>query len=1174
MCQLAMVRLVLYLFIFLLPILSIIGHEFPFVENKGQNPDQVFFETNISRGKLFFEKDGVLFYQKAFQPGHNTQDDTDLYHLAQAFKLEFINPSPDVKIIGYNQSPYYYNYLRGDTLSHASLVHSFTYIKYENLYKGIDLIINNKEGKIKYEFVVTPRADAKLIKWKYIGNDDILLKDNKIAIFTIFGEIIDDCPYTYQNIPSKPKIIPTKYKYKDGIFSFDTDTYDHSKALIIDPELIFSTYSGSSADNWGYTATYDNDENFYGAGISFDIGYPTSIGVFDASFGGKCDITISKFSPDGSALLYATYLGGNDSDLPHSLIVNSNNQLVIFGTTGSSNFPTSSSAYDSNFNGGDTITVTNVVKFEGSDLFASILNENGTALIASTYIGGNRNDGLNTTEMSSLEFNYGDHARGEVMVDDNDNIYIASCTYSSNFPVNNGFSSNYKGALDGVFIKLNSNLSSVLSSSFLGGYEDDAAYSIRLNSNGDIYIAGGSGSPNFEFNGTGIDQSYNGGQADGFLLRISNSGNTMLNGTFLGTNQYDQVYFSDIDEENNVYVIGQSLGNYPISPNVYFNNNGHQFIQKINSTITTSLWSTVIGASNIVNFSPTAFMVDICDRIYISGWGGELSSSFYPTNTTGLPITGDALQSFTDGKDMYLMVLDKDAAQLEYGSYFGGIGVDEHVDGGTSRFDKQGRIYQAVCAGCGGSNNFPTTPNAYSQSNGTVNIVNNCNLGCMRIDFQPDIVIADAAILPDPTGCAPFEVNFQNNSFGGTEYLWDLGDGNTSTLFEPTHTYTQVGNYPVSLIVSDPFSCNIADTAYTTVQVVAIAETILAAFQSAIPGECEGYTVGFTNQSLFTNPQDQYVFYWSYGDGTGAYTYEQDHTYPGGGTYNVSLQVTGSPPCSVVNIASAQITLIDNPYVQAEITLTGNTCVPTSLELQSVYEAESYNWSIDPPVQELPNQQSITLNISEPGSYTINLEAIDSNTCNSSATTSTTIDIIGSPQALFSVYPDTLHVGEEFAFTNHSLPYAGTNTDLLSYTWDMGDGNSYMTENVLHSYELTNTYTICLKVTESPNLCFDEYCNEVYVDDEYAIGLPNAFTPNGDGINDVYSIEGFGLTNVILKIFNRWGEKVFESYDSSYGWDGTFRGADQPLEVYVYVLKANRPDGRPFTQKGNISLLR
>ena len=153
---------------------------------------------------------------------------------------------------------------------------------------------------------------------------------------------------------------------------------------------------------------------------------------------------MSVFDPNGNTLLYATYLGGTKSDHPHSMVVNSNGELIIMGTTGSTNFPTQNAIQSSNA-GGATVNV-NGYEFEDSDLFVTRFNATGSALLSSTYLGGSGNDGINM----NINKNYGDASRGEVVVDDNNNIYIAASTTSTNFPTTNCTSCSKAGGQDAV----------------------------------------------------------------------------------------------------------------------------------------------------------------------------------------------------------------------------------------------------------------------------------------------------------------------------------------------------------------------------------------------------------------------------------------------------------------------------------------------------------------------------------------------------------------------------------------------------------------------------------------------------------------------------------------------------------------------------------------------------
>ena len=156
--------------------------------------------------------------------------------------------------------------------------------------------------------------------------------------------------------------------------------------------------------------------------------------------------------------------------------------------------------------------------------------------------------------------------------------------------------------------------------------------------------------------------------------------------------------------------MGQTRGPFPVSEDVYSNPNSGQFVQKLNADLTSSLFSTVIGAGrDEPDIYITAFLVNDCDNLYISGWGSpELSTergSFYGkdyvgTNTVGMPITPDAVQMNTSGSDFYLAVFTDDMSELLYSTFYGSGSSFVHVDGGTSRFDKRGIVYHAVCASC------------------------------------------------------------------------------------------------------------------------------------------------------------------------------------------------------------------------------------------------------------------------------------------------------------------------------------------------------------------------------------------------------------------------------------------------------------------------------------------
>lgn len=811
-------------------------------ENKGQwNDDLLFFGQAANMDILI--GDGRFILQLRSQKDFTAI--SDAHHgeieLPDDFMVHFHNiefdliGSKSTRAFGKDKTKDFVNYFIGnDSSKWAGGIGQYAEVVMPEVYSNIDFVLSSIGNHMKYEFQVNPMADIEDIKFKISGADQLYLDKNRLFMANSVDLLIDEKPIAWEIVEGEKMFLNCYYQLDGDTLSFHVPNHNPDRPLIIDPTLIFSSYTGSTTDNWGCTATYDSLGNLYAGGIVVSTGgsmngYPTSTGAFQTQYQGGgtglgTDIVISKFEDDGSSLIYSTYLGGNNNEIPHSLVVNSNNQLYILGTTSSSNFPTTNSAFDGTYNGGSSIGTgtggnnnSNGVAYpNGSDIIVAKFNANGTNLIGCTYVGGSGNDGINLSD--TLQKAYADEYRGEIIVDNNDNCYVATSTGSTNFPIVNGFQNTYGGGLtDGVVFKFNANLSSLLWSSYIGGSEADAAYSLQFDPNLNVFATGGTKSTDFPTTNNALNQNYQQGSADGWVSKISNNGQNLLASTYLGTNNYDQSFFVQLDLQGNVYCLGQTLGAYPIGPSwVYSVNNSGQFLHKLTNNLQNTVFSTRWGTGNSsINLSLSAFLVNQCNHIFVAGWGGTLfgtgSLTSGSSTTNGLPTTNNAVQTTTDGNDMYFIVFEDSAKGVLFGSYFGGTGNGgrEHVDGGTSRFDKKGIIYQAVCAGCNGSNagTFPTTSGAYATSKGGNA---NCNLGAIKYDL---VTLESDADIDGPTQvCVNDSIDFLNESFGGSLYLWDFGDGNSSTEYEPKHAYSNPGNYNVILIIYDSVSCIFADT--------------------------------------------------------------------------------------------------------------------------------------------------------------------------------------------------------------------------------------------------------------------------------------------------------------------------------------------------------------------------
>lgn len=974
-----------------------------FTENKGQWNSNVLYKIDVKSGAMFLEKNCFTYnfveeadVKLSHAHHHNEKIHKNNIVHYHSYKVNFVNSNKSVNVFSSEMGLDYANFYKGkDPKRWTSNVRNYKKIDYSNIYKNINLSVYISNTTLKYDFIVKPGTDPSQITLNYEGASALYLKNGHLVVATSVNQSVELKPTAYQIVNGDTLEIPCQY-ILDGnnITYFFPAGYYLEKELIIDPSVIFSTYSGSLVDNWGFTATYDKEDNVYSGGIAFNTGYPTTIGAFQVNFAGGepnnpggtyiydygCDIAIIKYDPTGTQRLFATYLGGSGSEeLPHSLVVNEKNELLVFGTTGSANFPTTSGAYDQTFNGGTSIEYDDVIVFSGGiDIFISKISPDGSSLMSSTYVGGSGNDGLNFRSSytpvlmqgnDSLYYNYADGARGEIIVDNQNNVYVGSCTFSNNFPTNNAFQTNSGGKQEGVVFKLSQDLSTLIWSSYIGGNNDDAVYSVDVDENYNVYVAGGTNSNNLSTTTGAYKTTFQGGSADGFVASITPTGN-LTACSYFGSSAYDQAYFVRTDKFNNVFITGQTKasGSTLIQNAIYNTPNSGQFIAKFNNSLSSIIWSTVFGTGNgKPNISITAFAVDVCNRLYLSGWGREWLSypSIWPTvaGTNGMQVTTGAI---TDGQDFYIMVLSDDASSLDYATFFGenssgGCGGD-HVDGGTSRFDKKGNIYQSVCASCGGCQNFPTYPNpgAWSVTNGNGVDYHNCNNAIFKINIIEDLTAADFIA---PTVCVGEPMAFDNTG-SGTSYLWNFGDGpsSTSTLENPTHTYTSPGTYLVSLKTTNPGTCNISDSITKAVQVVYLQAQISSDTTICLGGNANIYTHVAAASS----------------DVVEAYQWSKNSTFTdifGGNTSSVNVSPTNTTTYYVkVNGEYCQV--IDSVVVfvrAANIALTSDTliCLGDTITLHATNlvtgDNLSYQWSASPNIISGQNTDNLLVN---PTSYT------------------------------------------------------------------------------------------------------------------------------------------------------------------------------------------------------------
>lgn len=797
------------------------------IPNRGQWDEKIQYSVDLNQGKMYLENQGMTFFltdalsHNHSESGHNHDNSEEGIIHYHAIKQQLIGSNPNPSKTEKNPSKHYANYFIGNNPSKwKSNIFSFDHVTFNEVYNGINIFYDGKNEQLSYNFEVSVGANPEQIQYEIEGANQVeITESGQLILKHSFGQIIQSAPIAWTISPdgSKSKV-KCRFKKQGNTISFQfPNGYNTNEQLIIDPSLTFATFTGSTADNWGFTATPDVNSNLFGGGIVFGVGYPTTSGAFDNTYNSgtgsfPMDVGITKYNATGNSLLFSTYIGGAGNETPHSIVAAPNGELYIYGVTSSNNFPMPGTPYDNSFNGGPNVTE-NSLNFNGADIYVARLSSNGSSLIAATFVGGSGTDGLNT---NSLHYNYGDQFRGEITLDANQNVYISSTTASNNFPTVSANQGSLSGNQDAIIFKLTPNLSNLSWSTYFGGSGLETGNSITIGTDGSVFVAGGTSSSNLPIS-SGNDLSYNGGLSDGYVIRMNGTSGALMSGTYMGMAEYDQTYFVQTDIDNSVYVYGQTESPWQISPGCYGNPNSGQFIRKYTTNLININWTTMIGASSgRVEISPTAFLISNCYDIYIAGWGGNLNSSGQATGstTTGFQVTPNAFQLNTNGSNFYLAVLGKDAVNLKYATFMGGMNSSSnHVDGGTSRFDKAGRIYHAVCGACGGNpNGFTSTQGSWSPTNES----NNCNMATFKFELSS---IEAIAAQPEPIICIPQSVNFQNNSTNGNAYLWDFGDGNTSTAFEPIYNYTAPGIYNVKLVVYDTSGCFSSDSVSIQVNV-------------------------------------------------------------------------------------------------------------------------------------------------------------------------------------------------------------------------------------------------------------------------------------------------------------------------------------------------------------------
>ncbi|WP_163538970.1 SBBP repeat-containing protein [Gracilibacillus sp. YIM 98692] len=632
-----------------------------FVPNIGRMEDEfIYYYMQGSGCAVYFTTEEIRFLfletpPRTREEGQSREDKCNLEEPAkevQVFRIDFrfLHANKGVKPEGRGEMSGKVNYFKGNDPSkwHTN-ISVFDKVVYPDLWPGIDLVFRGENGQIKYEFVVHSGAKVEDIQFTYDGAKNIDLdEEGNLLIDTLLGQMRDERPVSYQEKDGQQVYLESSFqllqngKGEDVIHFKIANDYDSRYPLIIDPGLIYSTYLGGTSGDSGASIAVDALGNAYVTGSTSSLNFPTTPGSFDISLNGSSDAFVTKFSQDGTTLIYSTYLGGTNSDSGAGIAVDTLGNAYVTGGTTSSNFPTTPGAFDTSLSG-------------SSNAFVTKLNSTGSMLVYSTYLGGGGSFGLAERGTS-------------IDVDPIGNAYVAGVTPSNMFPTTLGaFQTVYGGSVFDAFVtKFNPTGSALVYSTYLGGTGGDEGNGIAVDAAGNAYVTGETTSPNFPTTPGAFDTTFN-GSFDAFVTKLNPAGSALVYSTFLGGTELDEGNGIALDSDGNAYVTGfTNSPNFPTTPGAFDTSlsGSDAFVTKLNSAGSALIYSTYLGGSGGERGNSIA--VDAEGNTYVTGL---TSSTDFPTENPFQP----ALAGLNDA---FVTKLSPDGSSLIYSSYLGGGGLD------------------------------------------------------------------------------------------------------------------------------------------------------------------------------------------------------------------------------------------------------------------------------------------------------------------------------------------------------------------------------------------------------------------------------------------------------------------------------------------------------------------
>ena len=769
-----------------------------FEENLGQLPGEVRFTARRGGLEVFFTDDGFVAkfgrlvggaertpVERAFDPG----PPRGAHLVGAALRFRFEGLAPGARPIAGAPRPGITNYLRGnDRAAWTRGVRSFESLAYAAPAGGARVLFRDDGGILTYDFEVPEGEPETSLGFTVEGADSLVVDDDgALRIRTSTGELIHTAPQA-REIAADGAARPLASRFRivgKSSVAFEVAGRHPARKLVIDPGILYSSYFGGNFAEAAQDVTLDAGGNVYITGYTDSVNFPTVLGSFDVSSNGDFDVFVVKLKPDGSALEYGTFLGGEDLDQGIGIAVDATGAAYVVGDTMSFFFPVTPLSYAPVYHGG----------FTNGDAFLVKLTPDGTDLMVGTFLGG-----------------VSDEVALRVVLDANNNVYIAGWTRSPDFitpqTALSAYDNTYNGATvdlgDAFVLKLDGTGSSLIYATLLGGPEGDAASGIALDSLGRILVTGIARSK-FPVK-AGAFPTYM-GNTDGFIAMI----NPFLPGDaslvfcdLIGGTNYDYGYRVAVDSVDAIYLLGYTTSDdFPKvagSFDTIYNKLGDLFVLKIDKFGVQLGYSTYIGGGLVD--TPTALAVDPGGTAYV---GGNTKSFNIPTTSGSFDPKADG------GQDGLLVKVSPNGTKLLTCTYFGGISDDAVASIAIAGPDV------VWVAGSTFSKNFPIVGPALKKSIYLLDsFVTKVDLGAVPIvclDSSSVVAVSCDAGTPPFLGATKIVSNCGSPD---SQVLWHMAEATDAPWLAESTTsggLVQGQSAPVDLTFD---STGLVDGAYTT----------------------------------------------------------------------------------------------------------------------------------------------------------------------------------------------------------------------------------------------------------------------------------------------------------------------------------------------------------------------